>query len=443
MTITNLQRLGVNTELENKVTLNLKGDVRQDFMSVFRVLKRLTLGHTFGQSEVEDVIRAIKTWKPGIQLADQYTLLSPEDLQRVSGIIGFNNRDITPITTLTSGHTIVCLYDGAPFRGSHIFAGSLNTSAPLPSGRKLKDVFLISRQAAVLLNWAQMTYGVEPERSPSWSSVYRDQGDTSYFGVLAHFITSKFARGNAIHHRQPLTKIFTDFYTDYLSTFSVTLQTREQGRLNHDSVATAYETKKNIPDYIQARMETSDLNRIFDFVEFDADIDTTLIPHFEGYVRQLRTLESNLFSRNVSALRLRKLGKHSSINKTTTGLYYPHIDNLVIDIKDVRSFTHEWGHALDNKHGTLSNQFEFVSGIYPAIASRIIQDVNIAPDMKAYYLMPTEVFARMFEWYIHDKHDLTHNGALQDRDTYRSATIYTAYESVRDTVYQYFEQLMI
>lgn len=441
MKVTNLQRIGIDTDLEKTLTLTIKGDVRADFQSVFRVLKRLTAQYTFGDEEAHQLVQSLKAWRPSIQLADTYTRVDPQDLPKVSQVIGFSNKEMIPVSTLISDTTILCIYDGKPFRGHHIFTGRVNRAVALPSGAQFRDVFLITRQAAILLNWAQMTYGIQPESNPTWSSAYPDQTDLSYFGVLAHFIFSKFNAINARHHKEPLTKILTDFYVDYLATFSVTLQTREESRLNGDSVAKSFETKKNIPQYIQARMDQTSLNRHFNFIELDEEVDMALLDNFESQVTEFFRCIPSAWNRKVQALRLRKLGKHSSQNKTTTGLYYPQVDNIVVDLRDVKSFGHEWGHALDHGMDNLSKQSAFLDHIYPSVVSRLTKIDGITPDMKAYYCMPTEVFARMFEWFMVNQHGMANNSCFSTIEDYHTNPIYTAYDWVAEDIQSYFNNL--
>lgn len=441
MKITNLQRLGIDTNLDQTFNLTISGDVKKDFQGVFRVLKKLTSAHAFEDVEAQTIIQALKSWRPNINLSENYKPVQMEDMGTISRIIGFSTKEMVPVHTLISGDTIMCIYDGKAFRSSHLFTGGLNRAASLPSGARMKNVFLITRQAAILLNWAQLTYGTQAEANPDWTSGYADQTDNSYFGVLAHFILSKFNAINARHHQTPLRKIFMDFYLDYLSTFSVTLQTREEDRLNQDSVARAFQTKKNIPLYVQARMESTSLNQYFDFVELDEDIDMDLLSSFEAHVDQFFALTPIRMERNVAALRLRKLGKHSSHNKTTSGLYYPQVDNISIDLRDVKSFAHEWAHAFDHGNNDLSKQVDFMSVIYPAVVAQITAIADLAPAMKAYYAMPSEVFARMFEWYMINTYDLQDNACFGSYDEYNTNPIYTAYRAVESNIQRYFTTL--
>lgn len=170
------------------------------------------------------------------------------------------------------------------------------------------------------------------------------------------------------------------------------------------SCARACDTKKNIPDKMLMKMETSEFNRYFGFVEFDEDCDYdsldvigkeiiaffNVMPHIEDITKK-------------NAIRFRKLGKHKAI-----GLYYPSLGCLCVDLRNPYSFVHELGHLIDNcldESGMLSLKDDFyeIKRLYRSYLKRSIAESDKSYSGKYnldYYSEPTEIFARAFEIYV-------------------------------------------
>jgi hypothetical protein len=167
-----------------------------------------------------------------------------------------------------------------------------------------------------------------------------------------------------------------------------------------DGYARSYMTKKHIPDKIVKAMEDSQFNETFGYVEFDEDCDVAKI---EELYREFRALSNylKLEEHKEVSLRFRRLGNHKA-----TGLYYPYLKCLCVDISGPpSSFAHELFHMLDYEHGELSRGWGFmkVKELYregfEALAEK--QGVSFKGKYnKDYYFQPTEIFARCGEMYL-------------------------------------------
>ena len=195
-----------------------------------------------------------------------------------------------------------------------------------------------------------------------------------------------------------LLSIFREEYNVQL------METLEKDR--YSSYATSYETKKNIPKYIQEAMKNSPfLKSGFRFVEYDELSD---LKKLETVYQSWVSLQSGLpQTKSQPELRFRRLGKRSA-----RGTYYPHVDCIAVDIRTVNSFVHEYGHHLDytwnefdsknQNFNPLSMQPEFkdiLDGYQSEISRQAKDDVKIKRKL-SYYQTPTEVFARAFEIHI-------------------------------------------
>ena len=167
----------------------------------------------------------------------------------------------------------------------------------------------------------------------------------------------------------------------------------------------------------------------FDYTEFkrvekDWERICNLVPHAE----------------QVPSLKFRKLGKHKA-----TGLYVPLLNIVAVDIRYTNSFIHEYGHYLDFCLGSyvdqLSTKKEFESildGYINGLGSMVLPE-GFKYD---YFTTPTEVFARAFELWVHNKVDGTTVLTKTDKD-YHELVEYAAFSkfNLLEAVYTYFENL--
>lgn len=169
--------------------------------------------------------------------------------------------------------------------------------------------------------------------------------------------------------------------------------------------AKSFQTKKNIPYKTVRAMSRSDFNDYFGYVEFDEECDHLLM-------REL-CMEYKAFSKALGigkypevSLRFRKLGNHKA-----SGLYYPSLKCLCVDVRSPGSMVHEVGHMLDYHFDSLSKKYSFqkIYDRYEGLlreyqyksseAEKKVLKGNSKYNLK-YYLQATEVFARCFEMYV-------------------------------------------
>lgn len=175
------------------------------------------------------------------------------------------------------------------------------------------------------------------------------------------------------------------------------------------SVATAFETKKNIPENIINAMKRSEfLKKGFKFVELDEDTDLEKYKLVEKYYLDIYGRLPDL---PLQALRFRKLGKHRIGGNPVSGLYSPHHRSIAVDLRQFDSFIHEYAHAIDYLYEVGENQsmqfgFTEILNKYEALLPKDVEN-------KTYYLTPTEVFARGYEVAFRAKYPTLSTGLMK------------------------------
>ena len=213
-------------------------------------------------------------------------------------------------------------------------------------------------------------------------------------------------------------------------------------KVEANDYAKSYETKRNIPDKIIKAMEESGFNDFFGFVEFDELTDIKKVKEIE---KEFRCFNIALFgklreSKNV-ALRFRRLGNHKA-----SGLYYPTLSCMCIDIGNPYSFVHEYGHMIDynfSENGipfSESSAFRQLFFLYCDLLDESIKNNNLKLTGKynlKYYKTPTEVFARCFEMFVKRKLKMD-NSIIEDCDTFA----YPKSGLLDDKIDEYFSEIL-
>lgn len=172
------------------------------------------------------------------------------------------------------------------------------------------------------------------------------------------------------------------------------------------SVATAYITKKNIPRFVHSAMENTGFIDYFKFVEFDEEVD---LPSVRTIEKEFEVLNHAYFagkSFKEVTLRFRKLGKHKA-----SGLYYPSLHTLCVDIRCPSSFIHEYFHMIDDQLGDLSLEVAFnrITILYKEEFLRQMEQLDDAVKNTLngkskyniqYFFRRAEIFARCGEIYF-------------------------------------------
>lgn len=230
---------------------------------------------------------------------------------------------------------------------------------------------------------------------------------------------------------QKMLKLLHSMYTDRIMMAYQEEYIKELG----ETQAKVFQTKKHITKEKLELMATSKLLGRFSFVEIDNDIDNDTYKFIESAISKVPFL----LPQGVVELRFRKLGNYQA-----TGLWFPYINNLCVDIRDVSSFIHEYGHAIDylltnDSRVPLSMQVDFVD-----IRTKVFKDYQASKIFKlGYYGAPTEIFARAFEVYVVNEGYITNLVKnLEDMKKHEAYKPYFDEEFYVDVVKPYFDKLL-
>lgn len=177
-------------------------------------------------------------------------------------------------------------------------------------------------------------------------------------------------------------------------------------QIKHGHTARVFETKRNIPNKILKEMRSSSLNSYFDFVEFDKDVDLEKV---RTVVNEFVMINKRIFfdlKYPNKCVRIRKLGRHKA-----SGLYFPALGTLTIDIRHPSSFYHEYFHMIDDILDDISGYYTFTD-ISDSYQKLLLEKINIDKEQGIthfsktgkynlnYYLKRCEIFARCGEIYL-------------------------------------------
>lgn len=210
------------------------------------------------------------------------------------------------------------------------------------------------------------------------------------------------------------------------------------------SIATAYITKKNIPKAVHVAMESTGFRDYFKYVEFDEEVDLASVKAIE---KEFEVLNRAYFSGKAFkdvTLRFRKLGKHKA-----SGLYYPSLHTLCVDIRCPSSFVHEYFHMIDDQLGDLSLEVAFnrITVLYKEAFLRHMEhlDESIKNTLNGkskynlqYFFRRAEIFARCGEIYF--SRLLKVESSLIEPDL---AYAYPESEELDKEVQNYYEELLV
>ena len=171
-------------------------------------------------------------------------------------------------------------------------------------------------------------------------------------------------------------------------------------RESASKVATVWEDKKNQKDeHVKASKETN-LLKDFSKVEIDGDVDLNEFKDFESDFAHVRSKLPTIPSDRKPEMRIRKLGKHGSHKTTVHGLYNPVRNSIAIDVRNSSSAIHEMGHYYDL---TVKGNSSMSREAYP-LMKRYMKGLSTTDEGRREYLStPTEIYARAFELYSHER----------------------------------------
>ncbi len=170
----------------------------------------------------------------------------------------------------------------------------------------------------------------------------------------------------------------------------------------HESTARAWEQKKTQDSELLHLARVSPLNAYFTHIEIDESVCASEWADFESQV--LTALKHLPWSRQLApVLRVRKLGRHKA-----SGIYFPHVNTIAVDVRTSKSFIHEYSHYVDLAlHNSFSTTPAFAEVVANYRAHLELPEGLDTPRKRAYYTTPTEIFARASEVYHHYKNTQT------------------------------------
>jgi len=183
---------------------------------------------------------------------------------------------------------------------------------------------------------------------------------------------------------------------------------------SQSTYASAFMTKKNIPERIQYAMSHSSFVNDFKFVEYDESIELSKMGILEREWPAYAAILPQPMNREKADLRFRLLGKHKA-----RGIFFPAVNSIAVDpnvMSDgklgVTSFSHEYAHFLDFNHTfdvplSLQEEFQDILADYQEKLEHFRPDLT--PKKANYFKTPTEVFARSFEVYLDQFSNLQSN----------------------------------
>lgn len=276
-----------------------------------------------------------------------------------------------------------------------------------------------------------------------------NQREDHYFGVVS---LSSLETISELELEEPFSSRFSTLQAikaDVLSNYEESFFDELNNVLSFDNgrtIATVRSDKK---------YQDTELNQstIFNQLGFNkVEVDTAKYEGTEFDYKAFKTVEKdwesicNLLPHTFEPeLKFRKLGKHKA-----TGLYYPLLDIVAVDIRATNSFVHEYGHHIDytyaNGNSALSRQDDFQDILYGYKNEyvKLIRQDNVNPyyvKKKNYFITPTEVFARGFEMWAY-KRIADKPNSLYKTSEELTTLEYQPYYTMLDQVIDYFDKLL-
>lgn len=239
-----------------------------------------------------------------------------------------------------------------------------------------------------------------------------------------------------------------DFVERYIqNTYDIFLQQEYEKDIDKQTRASAWQTKKNINKDTRKIMESTTLNKYFQFVEIDNDVDLALFSEFEEEMKRIHDILPKT-GEKLPELRLRKLGNHKAL-----GLYVPTKNTIAIDFRDtndevggvgIQSFVHEYGHAID--YGIDNGRLLSMRDDFKPIVARYRENLSLngkgsyVAEKAGYYTAPTEVFARAFELYVSEAG--LSSIFLKSKETYSTSIEYALFDQkMREEITTFFDSV--
>lgn len=273
-------------------------------------------------------------------------------------------------------------------------------------------------------------------------------------GMYTHRMLATYQRYNEFD-RMAYMKFFDQTLRHiYRDEINVQAMERYAMERSHD-VASAWETKKNIPEATKQAMERTIFKEDFNFVEFDERVDLALLPKLETEWIAFRDV---LPKADIKPdLRFRLLGHHRA-----AGIFVPLVNSIGIDPREERtntdgevikidgmtSLAHEYAHYLDYNFDHGDYPLSLRSDFAPLLEKyqKALDDLPTDHPYKMttskygldYYKTPTEVFARSFELYIAN-YDNVKSAFIKDTSEFERPS-YQAFDGANELINDYFNE---
>lgn len=199
-------------------------------------------------------------------------------------------------------------------------------------------------------------------------------------------------------------------------------------------IATAWMDKKNPDKTHQRLMDTHHLGHSFRKVEIDNDVDPKEFYDFQNAINQTVAKLPRIPGTVQPELRIRKLGKHRA-----NGIFFPHNNTVCVDVHTSEAFVHEMGHYYDfmvKNNASLSKEFRGITKRY----GRGLNKSKIPSGKLSYYMTPTEIFARGFEMYAHEKLGVNNRLVKPDNFTRFDYEPFSSNSEFKRDIYAFFDK---
>jgi hypothetical protein len=201
---------------------------------------------------------------------------------------------------------------------------------------------------------------------------------------------------------------------EFLSQMNYARESAKEQIAQHEGYAKSFETKKHINKRTLEVMNRNAFLQYYGYVELDNQVDLNL---FKAIERDFIDFTKKVFVPNSKdhSFRIKKLGHHKA-----AGVYFPGFKATILDVDHPDSFAHELGHQMDytlREDGKMISEqtnFRSLIDLYKVTTQKQIDELSNGSRFKEdwnsnkkynknYYFKPTEVFARSYELYLHNK----------------------------------------
>lgn len=278
-------------------------------------------------------------------------------------------------------------------------------------------------------------------------SYFHNKVESNVF-YLKWYIDEVFKKEVATLGKDKTYQAMQQLFNKWIASFdSISLMINYQNVIAKQIRALPNMTKKNINQETAKMMHTTSLKDYFSYIELDNQVDLEKYEIFERDLHQFMPNNMPALHHYVPQLRLRRIANYRAL-----GMYYGINHTIVLDFRGydrngVRSFVHEYGHALDydasddaTSMNNYSMQDDFLSIVCGYRQYIRTNGKGLTSRKLKYYSTATEIFARSFE--IYQKFVKKIDAFVEEKSIYQNRLEYKyLYEHI-DEVQAYFDKLL-